>query len=457
MAAHLLRTASLAGIALATASIAWLCPAPARAQGLPAWPKVATTGVAPVDSAAVARAAWGHVGTLVEAGKLAEARREVERAAAAWPAQPTYTWGKAVVAAWQGDTVGVRDALAAYAAMGLGRDVRAHPVLGPFANVAMMAPVVARLDANRAPFAASEPVATLADSTFWPEGMDADPRTGRYWIASVRRRTVAELSPGKNPRLLWPADRDTMGAVLGVRYDRKRDVLWVTTSHVPAARTDGRIVNASILRVRRSDGRVERRWELPVDGRPHVLGDLAVSETGDVWITDSSDPALYRLRAGADSIERIDSPLLLSPQGVAPTADGRTVYIADYALGLLRLDVATGALVRLDDAPGSTSIGCDGIALDGDDAIVAVQNGVAPARIMRFTVDGTGRRIARAQVLDRNLAVADEPTIGAVVGRTFVYVANSAWEKFKDDGTRVPEKRLAAPVLLAVPLESMAP
>jgi sugar lactone lactonase YvrE len=157
-----------------------------------------------------------------------------------------------------------------------------------------------------------------------------------------------------------------------------------------------------------------------------------------------------------DSLERIDSPLLVSPQGVAPSPDGRTVYLADYALGLLRLDVASGEMTRLDDAPGSTSLGCDGIALDRD-AIVAVQNGVAPARVMRFTLDGAGRRIVRAQVLDRNLAVADEPTIGAVVGRTFVYVANSAWEKYKDDGTRAPGTRLAAPVLLAVPLEAVAP
>jgi sugar lactone lactonase YvrE len=256
--------------------------------------------------------------------------------------------------------------------------------------------------------------------------------------------------------MLWPADRDTMGAMLGVRYDQRRDVLWVTTSHVAAARTDGRTTEAALLRVRREDGLVERRWTLRAGARPHVLGDLAVSAGGDVWITDSSDPALYLLRSGEDTLRRIDHPLFVSPQGVAPSADGRTLYLADYALGLLRMDVASGAVTRLDDAPGSTSVGCDGIALDGA-AIVAVQNGVSPARVVRFTLDPDGRRIARAEVLDRNLAIADEPTIGAVVGRTFVYVANSAWDKFKDDGSRAPGTRIVSPVLLAVPLEATAP
>ena len=446
------RAALIAGLAVLTPLIR---PTDARAQGLPAWPTV-TTGVAAVDSAAVARAAWQRVGPLVESGDLVSARREVERAARAWPTQPAYVWGRAVVAAWQHDTIGVRDALASYAALGLGRDVRAHPVLGPYASAPSMSPILTQHDANRAPRALSEPMVTLPDSTFWPEGMDADPRTGRYWIASVRRRTVAELAPGRQPRMVWPADRDSMGAVLGVRYDARGDVLWVTTSHVAAARTDGRVTEAALLRVRRSDGRIERRWTLPAGTKPHVLGDLAVSASGDVWITDSSDPALYLLKKGVDTLQRIDNPLFVSPQGVAPTPDGRAVYVADYALGLLRLDVFTGVVTRLEDAPGSTSVGCDGIALDGG-AIVAVQNGVAPARITRFTLGEDRMRIARVEVLDRNTAVADEPTIGALVGRTFVYVANSAWDKYKDDGSRAPGSRLAQPVLLAVPLEALAP
>jgi hypothetical protein len=115
------------------------------------------------------------------------------------------------------------------------------------------------------------------------------------------------------------------------------------------------------------------------------------------------------------------------------------------------VDLASKDITRLADAPGSTSIGCDGIAWDGA-AIVAVQNGVAPPRVMRFVIDDAGRRIARAEVLDRNIAIADEPTIGAIVGREFVYVANGQWEKYTDKGVRRPERALTRPVLLAVRL-----
>ena len=196
---------------------------------------------------------------------------------------------------------------------------------------------------------------------------------------------------------------------------------------------------------------IERRWDLAPARLGHVLGDLAIGPLGDVFLTDSNDPVLYRLRPGADSLEPITSPFFRSLQGVAPLPNGKTLYVADYSHGLLRVDLATNDVTRLDDAAHTTTIGCDGIAWYTG-AIVAVQNGVSPARIMRFVLDSDGRRIIRAELLDRNLPVADEPTIGAVVGREFVYVANSQWEKYTDDGVRKAERPLATSVLLAVPL-----
>jgi sugar lactone lactonase YvrE len=208
---------------------------------------------------------------------------------------------------------------------------------------------------------------------------------------------------------------------------------------------------SALLRIRISDGMIERRWDLPTITGGHVLGDLAVGPAGDVFVTDSNDPVLYRLRPTSQQLEPIRNPLFHSLQGLAPSPDGTTLFLADYSHGLLRVDLATNVVTRLDDVPNSTSLGCDGIAWDRG-AIIAVQNGVTPARIMRFTLDPSRTRIARADVLDRNSAVADEPTIGAVVGGEFVYVANGQFEKYDEAGRRVPGKALTSPVLLSVPL-----
>ena len=90
------------------------------------------TGFPAVDSAAVARAAWGRATKALTANDVAVARHEVTRAAESWPIQPSYVWAEAVLAARAGDTVATLRALQAYAGLGLGRDLRGEVAFSPF-------------------------------------------------------------------------------------------------------------------------------------------------------------------------------------------------------------------------------------------------------------------------------------------------------------------------------------
>jgi sugar lactone lactonase YvrE len=405
------------------------------------------------DSVIKARSAWARAGTALQNHDEVGARREIEHAAASWPVQPAYLWASAVFAAHARDTTAALTALERYAALGLGHDFFTDSALSALTTSPVFAAVSIAHRNNRAPIVRSRVFASMRDSAFWPEGMDYDQRTHQLFVASVRHRTIAVISADGATRYLWKRDRSDLGAMLGVRVDTTRGVLWATTSGIQqmAGFALGDTAISALLRIRISDGVIEQRWNLPAAPGGHVLGDLAVGRHGDVFVTDSNEPVLYRLRPGASVLEGIRSPLFHSLQGMAPTPDGRVVYVADYSVGLLRVDLATSTISRIADAPSSTTVGCDGIAWDRG-SVVAVQNGVSPARIMRFQLDASGTRIQRAEVLDRNSSVADEPTIGAVVGREFVYVANSQWDKHDDKGRRIPLRPLTAPVFLAVPL-----
>ncbi|HSA57432.1 MAG TPA: hypothetical protein VLE53_17100, partial [Gemmatimonadaceae bacterium] len=412
------------------------------------------SGEPAVDSANVARAAWGRANAAMRVSDLVAARREIDRAATAWPTQPAYAWGRVVVALRARDTAGVLGALEAYAALGLGRDLTTDSTLAALARLPGFAAVRAKHDDQRAPLTRGRVRATLPDSTFWPEGMDVDPRSGRLYVASVRHRTIAELSPdGRMLRELLPRHAAGIGAILGVRVDTARGVLWATTAGLPQMSgyvpADSAI--AGLLQIRLADGAIARRWDLPLAAAGHTLGDVAIGPAGDVFASDSREPVLYRLRPDGATLEPLRHPLFRSLQGIAPHPDGGSVFVADYSHGLLRVELATGRVTRLGEGPGTTALGCDGIAWHRG-SIIAVQNGVVPPRVVRFLLDAGGTRIERTEVLDRNLPTADEPTIGAVAGGEFVYVANSQWEKY--DGTGMPRAGavLRRPTLLAVPL-----
>ncbi|HEX4681579.1 MAG TPA: hypothetical protein VH277_02655 [Gemmatimonadaceae bacterium] len=419
--------------------------APARAQQ---W-----TGSPAADSATAARAAWARASGALRAGLEDSARAEIARAATAWPTQPAYVWASVRLAARAHDTVAALDWLRTYANLGLGHELSSDTTVARLIGLPAFAKARDAIAANARPLVRSRRLLAFGDSSFWAEGVDADPRTGHFFVSSIRHRTIADVARDGTARELWPRDRAGLGAIFGVRVDTIRNVLWATTSGVPQEEgyVPGDSGVAALLEIRPADGSILRRWDLPAAPMGHVLGDLAVGPRGDVFMTDSNHPTLYRLRSESDTLESITSPLFHSLQGLAPTPDGRTLYLTDYSHGLLRVDLQSAAVKRVADAAGSTSLDCDGIVWYRG-GIVAVQNGVTPRRIVRFVLDATGDRIERVDVVDRNVVVADEPTIGTIAGNEFVYVANGQWDKHDDMGRRVPHTELRPTILLAVPL-----
>jgi hypothetical protein len=282
--------------------------------------------------------------------------------------------------------------------------------------------------------------------------MDVDPRTGLIYVTSVRHRTIAELSPGGDYiRELLPRGGVGLGAILAVRVDPQRGVLWATMSGIPqmAGYQPSDSLRHRLLRIRLPEGEIDGRWDLPGAGGGHTLGDVAIGPLGDVFLTDSGEPVLYRLPADGSGLQPYRHPLFRSLQGIAPAPGAHEVFVADYSHGILKVNALSGEVIRIADAPGSTSLGIDGLAWH-DGSLIAVQNGVAPPRIVRYELDSAWTRFVRVELLDQNLPVADEPTIGTMVGDNFVYVANSQWEKYDDNGALRPGAVLRKPVLLSV-------
>lgn len=410
-------------------------------------------GDATVDSAAVARAAYARATAALRANNVSVAKREAAHAARAWPTQPAYQWARVVIGLRARDNSTVQDALTRYADLGLGRDLTVDTTLARLSNQFGFRQIKARHDELRAPLVRGRTAAVIPDSTFFPEGIDFDPRSGYTYVTSVRHGTIAELSPrGDYMRDLLPRNGVGLGAILAVRVDAKRGVLWATMSSIPqfAGYNPADSGRHALLRITLPEGDITGRWFVPPSPAGNTLGDVAIGPLGDVYVTDSRDPVLYMLPSDSSAMRSIRHPLFRSLQGIAPAPGAKEVFVADYSHGLLKVDVYSGKVVRIADAPGSTSLGIDGIVWH-EDAIIAIQNGVTPPRVMRFELDNEWTKIVRVDVLDRNPAIADEPTIGTIVGDDFLYVANSSWAAYDDAGQRVQRVPLKRPVLISVP------
>jgi DNA-binding beta-propeller fold protein YncE len=295
---------------------------------------------------------------------------------------------------------------------------------------------------------------SLPETDLLTEGIAYDPKEKTFYVGSVHHRKIVRIDRAARVADFVTEARDSLWAPLGMKVDPARRVLWVAVSAVPqmSGFTPSDSGRSGLFRYDLASGRLTGRFLVPPDGAQHALGDVTISGSGDVYASDSRSPAIYLVRAGADSVERfLTSPQLLSAQGMALSPDERTMYLADYSRGILRIDLPTRAVTLLPTSDTVLALGIDGLYLV-DGRLVGIQNGVAPHRVVRLTLSPTGDSIAAGEVLERAHPRYAEPTLGVILGHDLCYVANSQWERFGEDGHVADSSVLLPPTVLRLRL-----
>jgi hypothetical protein len=400
--------------------------------------------------AALASAPAGVEGQLAE--QVAESRRfeqaamqaardgdhaaylaSIREAAALRPHHPYLVYRLADALVLTGDASGALAALERVAEMGIAVSPGQEPDFAPLRGRPDFDAVLRRFERNATPVGRAEKAFRIAEDAFLPEGLAHDPRDGTFYVASVHRRLVARVRGDGSHELLAV---DPVLSPMGMVFDGARGLLWVAASAVAegADADSTRLGTAALLALDPGTGRRVGTWSAPEDGNPHLFGDLALGPDGSLVVSDSRTPGVYRLAGPEDDLRavRLSQPLL-SPQGVAFTEEGDAVFLADYALGVVRIDLATGAVAGLDTPPDRTLLGLDGLYRVGSRTLVGVQNGVAPTRVVRLALAPGGRSVEDVTTLEAAHPLHDDPTLGVVVGDDFYYVANGQWAKFADD------------------------
>ena len=279
------------------------------------------------------------------------------------------------------------------------------------------------------------------------EGIAWRERTGQFFFGDVHHHCVwvrTSTEPDKKGRSdskvqRFTAEDSPLLGVSGLVVDEERGVLWAATSAVTAMSgyTDAQHGAAGVAEIDLETGEVRRVVTVSADGRPHVIGDLALGPDGTVWMPDSGAIALWRLMPGAKNPELfLESDEFNSLQGAVVSPDGRFVILADYPGGLLRVDIATRAVRRLEPLPDTTLLGIDGLVRATTGEFIAIQNGVRPNRVVRITLDQTGDVVTEFTVLESSHLNMVAPSLGCIgPGGNLFFVGNANWTHFDEPGS----------------------
>ncbi len=294
--------------------------------------------------------------------------------------------------------------------------------------------------------ASSDTAFVLTDRSLHVESVSVNPKTGTAYVGSIHKRKIVAIDARGNARDFTKPGEHGLTAVLGLRLDTKRQLLWACSSPLEEMEGYDSLLPSRVYRFDLQTGKLQAHYDAPGSG--HVLGDLAVGPNGQVLVTDSRTNEVYIVNERSGALDRfLADGSFWSMQGLTFSEDGKYVFISDYIKGPYRVDLASRQVIKVNSSLENSLKGIDGLIFHHG-SLLALQNGTFPLRVMRFQLNATLDTITGVETLDQGRPVLNEPTQGTVVGNDFYFVANSQWGGYNKDHKPKPDAELQDIVVL---------
>jgi sugar lactone lactonase YvrE len=267
---------------------------------------------------------------------------------------------------------------------------------------------------------------TFDGPRIFPESLTST-KNGDIYFGSLGQDSVYRATAKESQAKTWIQPKSNgLTTVLGVFADEKAGVLWVCTS-ASGGRNNQPVVGETALKAfNLKDASFNASYAFPGNG---LCNDIAVARDGTVYVTDTTQGRVLRLKKGAKELEvwASDPMVLATADGIALLADGN-VYVNSVGQGtLMRIDVrkdgSASPITKLETSrplqgpDGMRSVGgktmllveggrLDEVTINGNKAAIKVLKEGMPG-ITAVTLTGGMAYVAEAKLNLRNDATKD--------------------------------------------------
>jgi len=267
---------------------------------------------------------------------------------------------------------------------------------------------------------------TLPAASVQPESITWDDSRGKFLIGTIETGAILAVTPGGEAEELLRSSNDNgLLAITGIAVDQARNRLWVTTAGVPgfAGVLPTELGRGALLEFKLDSLEFLQRYDVPVDGLPHVPGSIAVTPGGDVYLIDRAVQMVFRKPAGGKKLESyLSSTDFAGFRDLALSAAGDKLYLADSALGIAVIGLESKSLNML-KGPETMNLGGIGGVMSGEGHLFVLQNGITPQRLIRLDLAPDGLSVTAVKPLAVALEAFEAPAFGTVQGGTVYYFA----------------------------------
>ncbi len=327
------------------------------------------------------------------------------------------------------------DLLLRMQAQGFGMDLENAPEFEKISDTEVWGYIVKNLKVNLEPFGEGRKAFDLPARDLLFNALAWDPVHDKFLVGSVREGNIYHAdSSGKISKFIDADNSNKLWATMDMAVDAKRERLWVATTSAVDFRgynTDN-AGKAALVEFNLKNGKLLHRY--PLDGYEVYLTTIAVGPDGTVYAADGINRVIYTVADGKLK-EMTRNERLNDISALAVSPDGKRLYIADTVLGIIGLDLDSGEAFALAYNPAT-------LLLPGivdmhiyKDALVVIQPGMQPQRVMRLRLSDDGRKVLKAMPLDAAQPLFKLLGQGAIVGNKLYFMTNSERSKYGRYGT----------------------
>lgn len=323
-----------------------------------------------------------------------------------------------------------------------------------FANISeteVWSYILDNLDANRAPYGSGTLAYTLPREDLLLESLTYDTSREKLLVGSARDGKVYVVAEdGKLTPLAGADQQNGMWSVLDLVVDAERGFLWVASTALPHFKdydAEKHLGRAGIFKFDLKTGKFIKHFLSPPAqaGQPFFLTSIVLGKDGEVYAADGVNRVLYQVRD--DQFRRVlHMPMLTAISSITVSGDGKNLYMADPQLGIIGVELAT---LKPFDVRVPQRLSLEGISSLNwhNGALIVVQAGMNPKRVMRFPMSAEGNIIVDVIPLEANHPQFGTLGSATIQGAGLLLIANEQKDNYdrfgllrnkdKLEGTRI--------------------
>jgi len=325
------------------------------------------------------------------------------------------------------DKTNAYDVLVRMQGQGFGYDVATDTRFDKIHGTKVWDYIVTNLQVNAKQFGEGKLAFELPKGDYLFESIAFDPKRKQFLVGSAREGKVylADAN-GKISEFIKPTAENGVYAVFDLAVDAGHDKLYVASAGVPYYKgfTAESFGKSGIVEFQLSTGKFIKKYTFPTNYADRLPTSMTVAKDGRVYVADGERGQIFSLDGGGLT-SLAENPKLTRIRGMAVSDDGRTLYFADYAMGIFGIDLAKSTPFGLGRNPEKLVLGGIVGLYYYDGCLVVIESGMVPQRVMRLKLSDDGRSVAGVMPLDVAQPAFDTPTLGAIDGDQLYFIANS--------------------------------